>query len=134
MSGALLSSAAAMSDDRVTYDLVLMLETDAEDAVKQRVLAATRDAIAAKGELLRDDEWGTRPLAYEIAHKGDAEYHLLQFHVGQTALLAELDRSLRIADGVVRFMITKVKPGTPEPPQPHAGRGRHAEDTAPAAA
>ena len=54
-------------------------------------------------------------MAYEIRHKTDAEYHLLQFH-GTPELLGALDRTLRITDGVVRFRIIKLAPGTPDPP------------------
>jgi small subunit ribosomal protein S6 len=124
-----------MSDDRTTYDLVLLLDASVEDAAKQSVITAARAAIERKGELVRHDEWGLRPLAYQIAHKAEAEYHLLQFTVADVTLLSELDRSLRITDGVLRFMITKVKRGTPEPPQVHSSRGqRHAEEATPAAA
>ncbi|MDQ3678424.1 MAG: 30S ribosomal protein S6, partial [Actinomycetota bacterium] len=43
------------------------------------------------------------------------EYHLLQFHA-TPEILERLQRTLRIADGVVRFRIIKLKPGTPAPP------------------
>ena len=33
--------------------------------------------------------WGERALAYPIDRKASADYHLLQFHVGQTALLEQ---------------------------------------------
>jgi small subunit ribosomal protein S6 len=97
-----------------TYDLVLMLDAEAEDEVRAKILADARAAITAQGELLRDDTWGDRALAYPIDHKATAKYHLLQFHAGNTELLEGLDRTLRIADEVVRFRIVKLKPGTPE--------------------
>lgn len=122
-----------MSAEQVTYDLVLLLDPAAEDAAKQQILAAARGAIEAQGELVRHDEWGLRPLAYPIDRKGEAEYHLIQLHVKDVTLLSELDRSLQLADGVLRFMITKVKPGTPDPPQLSARRQPEA-DAAPAPA
>ena len=72
-------------------------------------------AISTSGTIVNDVDWGTRALAYEIHHRTDAEYHLLQFH-GPPALLANLQRTLRITDGVVRFRIIKLAPGTPAPP------------------
>ncbi len=99
-----------------TYDLVLLLDTEAEEAARAKILADAREAIAAQGELLRDDEWGDRALTYPIAHKATARYHLLQFHAATPELLRGLDRSLRIADEVVRFRIVKLKPGTPAAP------------------
>jgi small subunit ribosomal protein S6 len=99
-----------------TYDLVVMLDTEAEASVREKILADTSAAISAQGELLRHDVWGDRALTYPIDHKTTAEYHLLQFHAGAPELLSGLDRSLRIADGVVRFRIVKLEPGTPAAP------------------
>jgi small subunit ribosomal protein S6 len=99
-----------------TYDLVLMLDPQAEDSARAKIVADTRSAVEAQGELLRYDEWGERPLAYPIEKKASAEYHLLQFHVGDVELLSSLSRTLRITDDVVRFRIIKLKPGVPDAP------------------
>lgn len=105
-----------------TYDLVLMLDTDAQAPVRAKIVADSRAAIEAQGELLRHDEWGERALTYPINHKQAAEYHLLQFHAGTPELLHGLDRTLRITDGIVRFRIVKLAPGTPAAPDMRAGR------------
>ena len=98
-----------------TYDLVLMLDTQAEETTRAKIVADASKAIEAQGELLRHDEWGERPLAYPIDKKASAEYHLLQFHA-TPELLETLNRTLRIADEVVRFRIIKLAPGVPEAP------------------
>jgi small subunit ribosomal protein S6 len=105
-----------VSQPAPTYDLLLLLDTEAEEPVREKLLADTRTAIAGQGELLRDDAWGERALAYPIAHKATAKYHLLQFHAASPELLHGLNRTLRIADEVVRFRIVKLKPGTPDAP------------------
>ncbi|HEY4917341.1 MAG TPA: 30S ribosomal protein S6 [Solirubrobacteraceae bacterium] len=99
-----------------TYDLVLMLDTQAEDDARAKILTDVRSAIEAQGELLRNDDWGERALSYPIEKKANAEYHLLQFHAGTTELLDGLDRTLRITDGVLRFRIIKLAPGVPDAP------------------
>lgn len=104
-----------------TYDLVLLLDPQAEEDVRTKILADTRDAIAAAGEVVREDDWGDRALAYPIERHSDAEYHLLQFHARTPELLGELDRTLRITDGILRFRIVKLKPGTPDAPDMRAG-------------
>lgn len=100
-----------------TYDLVLLLDPQAEETTRKKIVTDARAAIDAEGELLRHDEWGERPLTYPIDKKAGAEYHLLQFHAGASALLDGLDRTLRITDGVMRFRIIKLKPGVPEAPE-----------------
>ncbi|HLH13384.1 MAG TPA: 30S ribosomal protein S6 [Solirubrobacteraceae bacterium] len=122
-----------------TYDLVLLLDPQAEDDARAKIVADARGAIEAQGELLRHDEWGERPLAYPIERKASAVYHLLQFHVRETELLDGLDRSLRITDGVLRFRLIKLRPGVPDAPDMRAGsagarraEGDAREDAAPA--
>ena len=110
-----------------TYDLVLLLDTEAEADARAKIVAEATAAIGAQGELLRHDVWGDRTLTYPIDHKTTAEYHLLQFHAGTPELLRGLDRSLRIADGVVRFRIVKLKPGTPAAPDMSAAASRPVE-------
>jgi small subunit ribosomal protein S6 len=96
------------------YDLVLLLDTTAPEDQRKKVLSDVESAISSSGTIVSDHDWGTRALAYEIRHRTDAEYHLLQFH-GPPTLLASLQRNLRIADGVLRFRIVKLAPGTPAP-------------------
>jgi small subunit ribosomal protein S6 len=105
-----------MSTGAPTYDLVMLLDPEAEDDARAKPLADARSAIESQGELLRHDEWGSRALQYPIHRRSAAEYHLLQFHSGTPELLRTLDRSLRIADEVLRFRIVKLKPGVPDPP------------------
>jgi small subunit ribosomal protein S6 len=112
-----------------TYDLVLMLDLQAEQAARAKIVADVSEAIAAKGQLERHDEWGERALAYPIDHKTTAEYHLLQFHVSTAELIAELNRTLHITDGVIRFRINKLKPGTPPAPDMRPGATPAREET-----
>ncbi len=100
----------------ITYDLVLLLDTEAAQDARAGVLKEVKNSISADGELLRHDQWGNRELAYPIRHRNQAEYHLLQFQPAKVDLLQGLDRSLSIADEVLRFRIVKLRPGTPAPP------------------
>jgi small subunit ribosomal protein S6 len=109
-----------------TYDLVLLLDPQAEETARAKILADAQATIQAQGELLRHDEWGDRTLSYPIDRKAVAEYHLLQFHARAPELLSVLDRSLRIADDILRFRIVKLKPGVAaapdmQPAAPSAG-------------
>lgn len=99
-----------------TYDLVLLLDPQAEEPARDKLVADTRAAITAQGELLRHDEWGERALSYPIQRRATARYHLLQFHAHSAELLSGLDRTLRLADEVLRFRIIKLAPGVPAAP------------------
>ncbi|MGZ4271171.1 MAG: 30S ribosomal protein S6 [Solirubrobacteraceae bacterium] len=116
------------------YDLMLMLDPAAPDDQRKQILSNVEKSISSAGEIVGTHDWGTRTMAYEIRHKAEAEYHLLQFH-GPATLLADLQRTLRITDGVTRFRIVKLAPGTPPPPSaPRAEPAEAAPAEAPSAA
>jgi small subunit ribosomal protein S6 len=104
-----------------TYDLVVLLDPQADDATRAKLVADTRASIEGQGELLRHDDWGERALAYPIDRKSSAQYHLMQFHVADKQLLSGLDRTLRLADEVLRFRIIKLAPGVPSAPDMSSG-------------
>jgi len=104
-----------MAQPAPIYDLMLLLDTAADEAQHAKVLADVDRIIRSGGEVIGEHDWGVRALAYEIEHKDDAHYRLVQFHAN-AEILKELDRTLSIADGLVRYRIVKLDPGTPPPP------------------
>ena len=107
--------ARRMATEQPTYDLVLLLDPDAEEERRTNILASLEQVIERQGEIVSRHDWGVRPTAYEVRKRGDADYHLLQFN-GTPELLQQLDHALKITDGVNRFRIIKLRKGTPEPP------------------
>ncbi len=92
-----------------TYDLMLLLDTSAEEDQRSKVLAEAERILETNGaSVVSKHDWGVRRTAFEIRHKNDAEYHLLQFQ-GGPQVPAALDRYLRITDGVVRFRVIKLR-------------------------
>jgi small subunit ribosomal protein S6 len=105
-----------MAKEAPLYDLVLLLSPEAEESTRTKILSDVESAISrAGGSVERNDDWGQRPMAYEIRHRPEAEYHLLQFRA-PGSLIEDLSHTLRITDGVVRHRVIKVRPGTPDAP------------------
>jgi small subunit ribosomal protein S6 len=106
----------------VAYEILLMLDTDLPEQRQEEIIARTRELIErGGGRWVRQDIWGRRRLAYEINHKGEGIYHLLQLD-SEPETLDELSRILRITDGVMRHMATRRVEGSqtsapPEPPE-----------------
>ena len=99
------------------YDLVLVLSPDTEDDRRAKIVSdAEAQITAAGGEVLRNDDWQRRPLAFEIAHQSEGEYPLLQF-TSPTSALEPLSHNLRIDDAVLRFRVIRDIPGTPPAPE-----------------
>jgi small subunit ribosomal protein S6 len=89
------------------YEILLMLDPEAPEERHNEIIARTRDLIEkGGGNWLSHDSWGRRRLAYEIDHKTDGVYHLLQFDADPAAL-DEVTRVLKITDGVMRHMATR---------------------------
>ena len=108
-----------MAASEQLYDLMVLLASDVEDERRDQILSQVATLVEQGGGRLEGQhDWGLRTMTFEIDHRGEAEYHLFQFVAPPTAL-EELARQLRIADGVVRFRIIKVAPGTPTPPDVH---------------
>jgi small subunit ribosomal protein S6 len=104
-----------MAREAPVYDLNLLLDSSLEDDRRDTILANVEEAIDRSGEIVSRHDWGVRTTAYEVRKRADADYHLLQFR-GAPELLAALDHNLKITDGVLRFRIIKLRPGTPAPP------------------
>jgi small subunit ribosomal protein S6 len=104
-----------MAREAPVYDLNLLLDSSLEDDRRDTILANVEEAIDRSGEIVSRHDWGVRATAYEVRKRTDADYHLLQFR-GPPDLLAALEHNLKITDGVLRFRIIKLRPGTPPPP------------------
>jgi small subunit ribosomal protein S6 len=107
-----------MAQPPPTYDLMLLLDLESTDEQRAKVVADAERIIADGGTLIGSHDWGTREMTYEIDHKDSADYRLFQFHANGGELMAELNRTLSIADGLLRHRIIKLAPGTPPPPDP----------------
>src|SRR3954469_7347981 len=104
-----------MAQEPPLYDLVLLLDTQADDERRSQLLDNVQAAIEKGGEVVGRHDWGVRPTVHEEQKRPAPDYHLFQFH-GDNALLEQLDHTLKITDGVLRFRIIKLRAGTPPPP------------------
>ncbi len=98
-----------------TYDLMLMLDPKAEPETREKIRSDVKAMIEQGGSIIGDHGYGNRTMAFEIDHQSQSEYDLVQFHA-PNSVLEQLQRTLRIADGVVRFRIIKLRAGVGEPP------------------
>ncbi|WMJ22793.1 30S ribosomal protein S6 [Paludicola sp. MB14-C6] len=91
------------------YEAIIVLSTKlGEDGIKA-VNEKVNELIAANGAIESVDEWGKRRLAYAINYETEGFYTLYNF-TANPSFPAELDRVLKITDGVLRSLIT-TKPG-----------------------
>jgi small subunit ribosomal protein S6 len=95
-----------------------------DDEQVENTVARFRTIIERTGGEAREPNfWGKRRLAYEIDHRADAFYVVMEFTTGERTLV-ELKRILRVSDDVLRHMIVKLPEGyagnNAAPPEPES--------------
>jgi small subunit ribosomal protein S6 len=108
-----------LSEAARQYELILMLDPAVEEEAREKLASDAKASIEAAGNLLHEDNWGIREMAYEIDHKSESDYRWFRFEA-PTSLLEDLDHNLKIADGIMRFRVFRVDPDDPVLPAPPA--------------
>jgi small subunit ribosomal protein S6 len=87
------------------YEVMFILKPDLEEEVYGQFIEKYSAIITdGGGEVVSVDKWGKRRLAYEIMDLHEGFYVLLTFK-SEPAVVTELDRVMKIADEMMRFMI-----------------------------
>jgi small subunit ribosomal protein S6 len=81
-------------------------ETD-EAVVNENLAGIARQVEAGGGRVATTDRWGRRRFAYQIDHKWEGIYVVLEI-VTEASDLHELERNLRLADEVVRHKLLRL--------------------------
>ncbi len=109
------------------YELMVIFDGELDDQAVETAVRRTHEQVAAKGgDVKRTDRWGKRRFAYEINHKVDGYYVVIEFLAAGEGL-EDLERQFRLADEIVRHKLIRL------PDHEAAKRGLGAEQ-APASA
>ena len=130
------------------YDIVVLLTPDLSEEEAAKVTADYRKILTDGGaEIVRDESWGRRRMAYAIGRKREAFYHLFVARA-LPPLVAELERRMRLSDQVLRHLAVRSdeelkraakmaerirKKQAKRPPRPPAAAAPAPEPEAPAA-
>jgi small subunit ribosomal protein S6 len=91
-----------------SYEIVFIINPDADDAEVMRLTEAAQKIITDQGgKIVKTEMMGKRRLAYEINHKRDGIYVLLEVE-GSGGEIAEFERRMRVNDRVLRYMTVRV--------------------------
>lgn len=89
-----------------TYEVVTVLSP----ALGEEGLAATsakiKGLIESSAEIVAVDEWGRKRLAYEVNDQHEGYYTLTTFRANPE-FPKELERVLKITEGVLRFLVIR---------------------------
>ena len=93
-----------MAKINANYEAVYILQPDLSEEQISALVAKFKAVVEANGTVSEIDEWGKRRLAYPINDLTEGYYVLMTFN-SAPAFPAELDRILKITDGIMRSMI-----------------------------
>ena len=121
------------------YDIVVLITPDLNEEEAAKIAADYRKILTDGGaQIVKDETWGRRRLAFPILRKRDATYHHFQASA-EPALIAETERRLKLSDQILRHLVVradeelkrsvksaerirkKALKRPPRPPQPPAG-------------
>ena len=94
-----------MAKTSENYEVMYIIYLDQGEEGIAAIVARFKELIEANGTINELDEWGKRRMAYMINDKPEGYYVLVKF-TSAPDFPAELDRILKITDGVMRSMIT----------------------------
>jgi small subunit ribosomal protein S6 len=139
------------------YETIFLVKPDLTDDAVDRVKDRVRGIVNREGgKLLRFTVWGKKKTLYPIAKQPRAIYVHTSF-LGDSKLVAEIERNLRNYDEVSRYLSVKIadeidpesrpvledvklagdveetRPGAPAAPERESFRGGAAEEAAPEA-
>ena len=88
------------------YETAILFDPELPEDPRKEFLEKLSGVISAyKGEVLKTDDWGNRKLAYPIGKRSNAFYTFLVY-TGNRGVVEEVERNIKIFDGVLRFLTT----------------------------
>ena len=94
-----------------TYELIYVLKPDAPETEVAELHKQVADIVERMGGTIDKTEnaapWGRRRLAYEIGHHKEG-FYVLEVITGSAELMKEIDRRLKVTEGLLRHLIVRV--------------------------
>jgi small subunit ribosomal protein S6 len=94
------------------YELGFILQPEVSEEQTRAVLDRVEQVVANhSGQIVRVNQWGRRRLAYPIQHNRDGFYVFIDMILTPETVI-ELDRTLKVSEDVLRYMIKRRDPKT----------------------
>lgn len=111
------------------YETLFVVHPEKGPRIKEFIDRFKKVIESQDGSVTQVDEWGARDLAYRIEKQGRGYYTLLRYNASGKAV-NELERNLKLTDGILRYLTVRADPDTPtispSAPRPHPDEPRRA--------
>lgn len=118
----------------LTYETVILIHPRLSDQEVADFAEKTKQAITkGGGEVLGEDRWGRRKLAYQIGSSREGFYLYLKYNA-KGSLVNEMNRQFRIQEDILRTLTVHAEDPAHTQPKPRAAKpAAAAAPSAPAA-
>ena len=90
------------------FETLLLLSPELTAEARTNLLDSLKAVVEREGgKVLVEDSWGMRDLAYPVQKQMRGFFFRLEY-AAPGALVAELERNVRIADGIFKFVTVKL--------------------------
>ncbi|MFQ5841678.1 MAG: 30S ribosomal protein S6 [Thermodesulfobacteriota bacterium] len=101
-----------------TYETIFIAHPDlVEEEVKALIDRMKGIIENLNGQLIKVEEWGRKKLAYKLKKLTKGYYVLIRF-LGNSEILVEIERNLRLSDGVLKYQSIRLDKEASEEAQP----------------
>lgn len=113
------------------YETLFVVHPEKGPRMKEFIERFKKVIEGQDGSVTNIDEWGARDLAYRIEKQARGYYTLLRYNATGKAV-DELERNLRLTDGILRYLTVRADPDTPtispSAPRPYVDDPRRGGD------
>jgi len=89
------------------YEVLYILDAEIAEETKNQLIERFESLVKENGgEVEKTERWGLRKYTYPINFKREGYYVLMNFS-SESSFPLEMERQMRITDGIVRHMIVK---------------------------
>src|SRR6185295_7444290 len=104
-----MSRAATAPNRAREYETIYILRPDIDAYSAERIGSRLAEVVGREaGRLTKVESWGRRRLAYDIGKQRRGVYMYLKY-LGGGKVVAEIERNLRLADGVIKYQTVLVR-------------------------
>ncbi|PYS70134.1 MAG: 30S ribosomal protein S6 [Acidobacteria bacterium] len=96
-------------DNKRQYEVVFIVDPTIDDEVTKLTESFKQIIVDQGGVVTKAETMGKRQLAYEILHKKEGTFVLMEIE-GSGREIAELERRMRVNDRILRYLTVRVDP------------------------
>jgi len=106
------------------YETLFVVHPERGSRTKEFIERFKKVIEGQAGTMSLVDEWGVRDLAYRIEKQSKGYYVLLRYNA-TGRVVEELERNLKLTDGILRYLTVRTEENAITNPNPTAMRGHN---------